>query len=172
METQGVIEGVTRDVFSPNILVTIKVGAMDLPKIQALIDKNLDIEIKQHREKRSINANNLLWQCIGKIAKALNTDKMEIYLKLLKSYGKFTYICVKPEAVEAVRKQWRDIEVLGSVTINGKEAIQLLCYFGSSTYNTAEMSHLLEGTISEMSQMDLETPQEEETRLALERWTV
>lgn len=171
METKGTIENVTKDLFSSDILITLKLNGADLRKIQPLTsEKVLDVELSLHREKRSKNANNLLWECIGRIGKSIGADKMEIYLRLLKSYGKFTYICVKPEAVEAVKKQWRDTEIIGNVVINGQSAVQLLCYFGSSTYNTEEMSHLLEGTISEMKQMGIETPEEEDIRLAVERW--
>lgn len=133
-------------------------------------EKIYDVEIKEHKEKRSLNANALLWECLGKIAKAINQDKWKIYLEMLKRYGKYTYICVKPSVVEAIKKQWRETEELGEVTINGQKAIQLLCYFGSSTYNTKEFSILLDGVISEMEEMGLKTPMQEELERSLEIW--
>ena len=46
--------------------------------------------------------------------------------------------------------------------------IQMLCFFGSSTYNTKEFSQLLDGVISEMKEMHLETPPDEEMKQLLE----
>lgn len=142
----------------------------DLNSITELINKDLDIIAKVHREKRSNDANALLWLAIGRIANSIDADKWDVYLQMLKRYGKFTYICVKPEAVEEVKKQWRETEIVGEVEINGKKAIQLLCYYGSSTYNTKEFSVLLEGVVSEMKEMGLETPQPHEIKESLDYW--
>lgn len=127
-------------------------------------------EVKEYHEKRSLNANALLWSCLGEIAVALKTDKQQIYLKMLKRYGKYTYLCVKPNVVEAVKRQWRDCEELGEIDINGKKAVQMLCYFGSSTYTTKEFAALLDGVISEMKEMGLDTPTDRELRRSLENW--
>lgn len=111
-----------------------------------------------------------MWVCLSEIAGALGADKWDIYLQMLKRYGQFTYICVKPNMVEATKRQWRECEVVGNVNINGQDAVQLLCYFGSSTYDTKEFSRLLDGVISEMKEMGLETPTTEEMRRSLEAW--
>ena len=142
--------------------------------IQWLLNQPQDIlfEIKEHKEKRSNNANRLLWHCLDQIAKAMipPADKWDVYLMMLKRYGKFTYICVKPNVVDAMKKQWRESEVIGHVNINGQDSVQMLCYFGSHTYDTKEFSVLLDGIISEMAEMGLKTPREEELERALERW--
>lgn len=132
-------------------------------------EEKLSIKAVKFRKKRSLDANALLWACLGEIASALNADKWKIYLQMLKRYGKYTYICVKPNVVEAVKAQWRETEVVGEVDINGQKAVQMLCYFGSSTYNTKEFSVLLDGVISEMKDIGLETPTSEEMRRSLEQ---
>lgn len=135
------------------------------------IDK-LDITIKKHREGRSLNANALLWKCLTEIAQAMNPpqDKWKIYLYMLKRYGKYTYICVKPHVVEAVKKQWRECEEIGEISINGEKAVQMLCYFGSSTYDSKEFSVLLDGVMSEMQEMGLQLPMPEHVEKALKEW--
>ena len=122
--------------------------------INYLLEQDSDrlFDLSEHKQKRSLNANALLWHCLGEIANALNTDKWEVYLQMLKRYGKYTYICVKPNVVDSVKKQWRECEVLGDIEINGQKAIQMLCYFGSSTYDSKEFSSLLNGVISEMEE--------------------
>lgn len=136
--------------------------------------KKLNISVAAYRGKRSLDANATLWFCLGKIAAALGADKWDIYLEALKRYGKFTHIVVKEQAVAEVRKQWRECEDMGKAWVIGEqgkpvEGVQMLCYYGSSTYNTEEFSHLLNGVISEMVEMGLEPPSSLEVREALER---
>lgn len=128
-------------------------------------DREKLFDVSPHREKRSLNQNALLWECLGQMASALRADKWDVYLQMLKRYGSYTYICVKPKAVEAVKKQWREVEEIGTVDINGQESVQLLCYFGSSTMNGHEFSVLLDGVKSEMKEMGLPTPDRDFERI-------
>ena len=130
--------------------------------LEKYIDMDLDISFAKHRNRRSLDANALLWACLGEIARALGTDNWSVYLYMLERYGKYTYILVKPEAVEAVRSQWREIKVVGDTTLEGAPMKQILCFFGSSTYDSKEFSYLIEGVISEMKEMHLEAPSSEE----------
>lgn len=132
--------------------------------------KKLNIEVKRFFKSHSLDANRLLWACIGELAEALNTDKWSVYLSLLRDYGVSTVIWVKPEAVEATKEQWRESEVLGTVNVDGAPAVQMLCYFGSHTYNTKEFSRLLDGTISEMEAAGLQPPTSAEMQASLDRW--
>ena len=128
-------------------------------------DREKLFDVSPHREKRSLNQNALLWECLGQMASALRADKWDVYLQMLKRYGTYTYICVKPKAVEAVKKQWREVEEIGTVNINGRESVQLLCYFGSSTMDSHEFSVLLDGVKSEMKEMGLPTPDRDIERI-------
>jgi len=174
MEFTGKLVGITKNWQTDKFQITFTVN--EHSAIQAANDiqscERLSIRAVKHRAKRSLDANALLWVCLGKIADAMETptDKWEIYLRMLKRYGKYTHICVKPNVVDAVKAQWRECEVIGEVNINGQKAVQMLCYFGSSTYDTKEFSRLLDGVISEMQEMKLETPASEDMRRALEQW--
>ena len=145
----------------PVISFEIQADPEDLEKY---IDKDLDINFSKHRRHRSLDANACLWACIGDIAKVLNQDAWEVYLLMIERYGKFTHILVRPEVVKAVSTQWRETKIVGETTVDGNPMIQMLCYFGSSTYNSAEFASLLDGVISEMKEIGLETPPSEEMR--------
>ena len=171
MECTGNLKGIVRDWNTNQCNITLSINEnFAISEIDKLKDDKLSIKIVKYRKKRSLDANALLWHCLGEIASSLQADKWDIYLQMLKRYGKYTYICVKPNMVDAVKAQWRESEVIGEVNINGSEAIQMLCYFGSSTYNTKDFSVLLEGVISEMKEMELETPLSEDMKRALEEW--
>lgn len=169
METTGRVKNVTRDWDSNKLIVSFEIDTIP-NDMRALMDCRLDITADKHRNKRSKNANALLWKCLSDIAASLKTDKWAVYLEMLKRYGEFTYICVKPAAVENLKKQWRECEEIGSIDINGRPAVQMLCYYGSHTYDTKQFARLLDGVISEMSEMGLETPTSEEMRRSLEQW--
>lgn len=128
-------------------------------------DREKVFDLSPHKERRSLNQNALLWECLGQIATALRADKWDVYLQMLKRYGTYTYICVKADAVEAVKKQWREVEEIGRGKLNGQDAVELLCYFGSSTMTGQEFSVLLDGVKSEMKEMGLPTPDREIERV-------
>lgn len=172
MKFTGKVVSVSRDWQSDRINITFSVNEIsataEIDKIKD--EQKLSIEAVKYRKKRSLSANALLWACLGEIAAVLRTDKWDVYLLMLKRYGKYTYICVKPNVVDAVKAQWRECEEVGKITLNGQEAVQLLCYFGSSTYNTKEMSVLLDGVISEMKEIGLQPPASREMQKALKEW--
>jgi hypothetical protein len=169
MECIGKVKDVSRDWMTNQYNITFTVEPSVINSIDSIKDcEKLSIKAVKYRKKRSLDANALLWSCLGQIASSLQADKWDIYLQMLKRYGKYTYICVKPNMVDSVRSQWRETEVVGDVNINGSEAVQMLCYFGSSTLDTQEFSVLLDGVISEMREMGLETPTSREMQMALE----
>lgn len=133
-------------------------------------DKDKEWDLKEHKGRRSLDANGMLWACLQEIATAVRSDKWSVYLQMLKRYGKFDYVIVKKKAVEMMRRQWRELEEVGEIDIHGEKAVQLLCYYGSSTYDRKEFSVLLDGVISEMKEMGLTPPPDRQTRELLEKW--
>lgn len=138
--------------------------------IDELTGDKFNIEIKKYRRKRSLNANSLLWLILSEMAVKLRTSKEELYIEMLARYGVFTHIVVKPEAVDRVKEQWREVRELGPVVIGGQKGIQLQCYFGSSTYDTKEMSVLLDGVVSEAREIGIAVMSESERALLLSEW--
>lgn len=124
-----------------------------------------------YQSKRSLNANGLLWACIGEIAAEVGADRYTIYRLLLRRYGKSAYVCVKPEAVKDLLNKWRDCEDIGCITIDGSEYREVLCYYGSSTYNVKEFAALLNGTVSEMEELDIDPPSIERVEEAIAEWS-
>jgi hypothetical protein len=132
--------------------------------------KHLQVEIKQYRAKRSLDANAYLWVLLQQMAEVLNTSKDELYLEMLSRYGVFTHIIVKPNMVEKVKQEWRTVRELGEVTVNGQTGVQLQCYFGSSTYNSKEFSMLLDGVISEAKELGIEVMPPAEIESMKQAW--
>ena len=69
---------------------------------------------------------------------------------------------------------WRHTKIiddfigLNPITGEKEKYLEVLCFFGSSTYNSKEFSRLLEGVISDMEQMGLERPTDEHLQAIIE----
>lgn len=130
MNYTGTISNVTLDYATKKPIISLLLNCE--AGIEELKDKKLSIEIKEYKEKRSLNCNSYLWVLLQKMADKLNTSKDELYLEMLSRYGVFTHTVVKPNVVERVKQEWKLVRELGQVTVNGQTGIQLQCYFGSS----------------------------------------
>lgn len=143
--------------FSGDRTVTFSVNENVIHQIEGIKDHKLKITAVRYRNKRSTDANAYCWVLLQKMAEALDSDKWTLYLKMLKQYGQFTHIIVKEHAVDAVKRQWRECEVLGPVKVGGMTGIQIQCYFGSSTYNSKEMSFFIDGIVRECHELGIDT---------------
>ena len=117
----------------------------------------LSVEITPYREKRSLSQNGYAWKLIHEIASVIKSDKDSVYLRMLKRYGVYEQAIIKKEALDRFIKQWRYVEIQDEKQQQNVELVKVLCYYGSSTYDTKEMSDLLDGVISEAKEMGIET---------------
>ena len=170
MKFKGKLKSIHKELLSNNYIVSFEMEEGNLEQADKINNKELIITAETFKDLRSGEANRLLWECIGKIAKFENKDKWQVYLESLRKYGQYTYVCLKPEAVEAFKEGWRECEEIGELEINGQKAVQLLCYFGSSTYTTKEFAQLLDGVIEDLVNTGQDRPLSKEMRRALEQW--
>ena len=127
-------------------------------------DKQYDIEIKIHREKRSLNANSYCWKLCTEIASVINSDKDSVYLLMLKRYGVSNLIPISNQVPIDDYIKYYDVE---SKT---DKYTWYKIYKGSSKYDTKEMSVLLNGIVSECKEMGIPTKEDLEIEKMLEEW--
>lgn len=170
MECVGKFKSIARDWMSGKWEITFTTNENITGSIDKIKDKLLRITVKQYREKRSLDSNAYAWVLMQKIAEAIQSDKWSVYLMMLERYSRaFTHIIVKPDIVDRVKAEWRTVRELGEITVNGMTGIQLQCYFGSSTFDTKEMSVFIDGLVYECRQLGIETlPPEEIERMKQE----
>ena len=65
-------------------------------------------EIKEHKVKRSLNANSYCWVLLQKLADKLNTTKEELYRKYIKEKGIFRTITIDNQAVSTFIHLWQE----------------------------------------------------------------
>ena len=136
-------------------------------------DKTKQYEVKEHKEKRSLDANAYMWVLISKLQEKLKIEKEEIYKDAIKNIGVYEVIPVKNEAVDRFIEAWKHngIGWLCETTKSKLEGFtNIIAYYGSSTYNTNEMSRLIDLIVQECKQLDIETMTPEQLSLLKEEW--
>ena len=125
-----------------------------LEEIEKIKDvEKLTIEAKRYKKKRSLTANDYFWQLADKMAKKLKSDKWTMYLLQLSKYGVFVDMRIIPQAVKELDKTFRYVELLHET----EEYTYVRAYYGSSTYDTEEMSNLIDGTVEDAKVLGIET---------------
>lgn len=144
-------------------------------EIQSWLDTQPDkeYEIKEHRQKRSLDANGYLWVLISKIQQTLNVPKEVIYKDVIRDIGVYEVVPIKNEAVNKFREAWQK-NGLGWITETTKSKLDgytnVLAYYGSSEYDTKEMSRLIDEVVQECRVLDIETKSDEEIKSLVEEW--
>ena len=149
-------------------LITLNVQSDFTPFIDNLIDKELEIEIKEYKEKRSLNANALLWKLCNELGNKLRLSKEETYLNMLKHYGQSEIISVRADV--DVNGYFKYFEEIGQGKINGKNFTHYKIFKGSSEYDTQEMSILLDGVVQEAKDLGITVLSASELDLIKREW--
>ena len=143
------------------------ITSKDLPKAE--IDeltqltangKELSVEIKPYRARRSLDANAYCWVLCQKLSEKLNCTKEDVYKEAIRKAGQFDYVAVTETATEQFIKAWQSkglgwyAEALES-KIDGCKKVMV--YYGSSVYDSKEMAHLIDYIVSECKEQGIET---------------
>lgn len=131
-------------------------------------DRDKTWEIKEYREKRSLNANALAWKLIGEMADILRASKDDIYVSMLKRYGQSQLVSVKSDI--NVAGFFKYYEEAGRSSLNGTPFTHYRVFKGSSEYDTREMSVLIDGIISECAELGIDTMPPEDVERVKESW--
>lgn len=137
-------------------------------------NKTYDLEIKEHRKKRSLDANAYCWVLLGKLAEVLKTPSETLYRNMIHNIGGYTIVPIRNDAVEKYTEIWQSngigwiVDNLGESKINGYT--NLKCFHGSSTYDTKEMSMLIDEIVEACKEQGIETATPAELALLKEEW--
>ena len=114
-------------------------------------------EIKRHREKRSLNANNYSWQLQTEIAKATNRSLTDIHNQMVLDYGVVEVYSILKPAFESAKRMFDYFEVLGEGVVNGKEFVHVKAGIGTHNYDSKEMARFIDGVVQEAKNLGIET---------------
>lgn len=136
-------------------------------KLENLKKELFKIDIRPKKKKRSLDQNNYYWELNDQFANELRMSKMELHHRTIANFGQRLILEGEPAVIKlpitydyAKEEEGIYFRPTDKVVVNdGKERRWHFIMRGSSTYNTKEMSILIDGLIQEIkdSGSDIET---------------
>lgn len=177
MRVTGKIVGANIGFMSKKPQLTLEIN--EINDFKQLVDdmngfEKLSVEIKPFRERRSLDANAYFFVLADKLAEKLNTTKEEIYKNAIKEIGGVSEtVCVKNQAVERLCEGWCQ-NGIGWQTDTFPSKLEgctnVILYYGSSTYDTAQMSRLIDNIVQDCKAVGIETRTPDEIASLLSMW--
>lgn len=158
------LKDLTRDLHGRYVL-TVEMDGDPRQLWDALHDSEVDITIRKHRERRSLDANAFCWALCSDIGKALKppVPKEEIYRNAIKGLGKYDMVLIKAERAGDFKDAWGKNGVGWFAEDAGESKehpgyVWLFAYAGTSSYNSKDMNTLLSGLVADAEQMGIQIP--------------
>lgn len=137
-------------------------------------------EIKEFREKRSLDANAYFWKMLDSMAEALNHNneqdvtKEEIYLEYVRRCGPFKDFKLTEDEAKTFRVAWSRLGTgwpteQVDYSPDGENVI-IRAYYGSSQYNKKQMSRLIDMAVQDAKALGIETMTPAELERLKEEW--
>lgn len=134
--------------------------------LEEIKDKELKVQMSVWRQDRSLNANNYCWKLLDEIAQRMHSTKEEVYQEIISKVGVFEILPIRNEAVDNFVEKWqsRGLGWVCNIMRDSKipNYTNVIAYYGSSVYNTKEMSRLIDEVVQEAQALGVQvkTPQE------------
>ena len=125
-------------------------------------DGKYTVELKKYRKGRSLNQNAYFWKLVSEIAVKEDGDLRDIdnlYSNLLKMSGaKYEVMYLKEDALESLKRNEviKHCLVVKRQVINNQAMVTALIFYGSSKFDTKEMSNLIDTTLKYASEVGVE----------------
>lgn len=144
--------------------------------------ERVSVEIKQYRKKRSLDANTYCWELIDKLAEKLggtlktgnDSIKETIYKNAIRDIGGVSDVyCMLDKAVDRFIQEWTAKGIGYQCTVD-KSTLPgcsvVTAYRGSSSYDTKEMSRLIDSLVQDCHAQGIETMPPDELKGLIEQW--
>lgn len=173
MKLQGELADVNIDFKTNRQKITLLLDTK-ITDFEEIENKKLDIEVKKHRKKRSLDANAYCWVLLGELAKKMNLKPVEVYKMAIKDIGVYEILPMKDKAVEKFKQAWSKngqgwiCEEIGKSKLEGFTNLKV--YYGSSTYDSKEMSMLIDSIVEDCKLQGIPTDTPEQIARYKEAW--
>lgn len=141
--------------------VTIEVDGDLRPDYEKLRETDVSVELKKFRKKRSLDQNAYAWKLIGDLAAVLRVSPEDVYRNAIRDIGgNYEITPIRNDALESWKRIWQShgigwvCEEIGASKLDGYTNVRN--FFGSSTYDSAQMSRLLDVIIRECKEQGVE----------------
>ena len=179
MELTGRAVGASLDFDSNRFRITFEVNENDV--VKAEYDKlksydKLKIKAVRYTQRRSLDANAYFHVLVGKIADALTISKAKAKNVLICKYGQPQLLPdgnIMVYKTNAPEEFMLEQESMHCIPVKYEEnATFYKVYRGSHTYDTKEMSVLIDGTVADAKELGIETATPDELERMKQEWHV
>ena len=177
MQTTGQIVDLSMDFKTRKAKISLVLDTNELDIVEQLKNENkLNIEMKKWYKKRSLDANAYCWVLCNNIANELSkegiTTKEEIYRDAILQGGTFEPFIVQEKTFENFKRIWekQGLGFLVQEVSRKDKCVKVNCYYGSSSYDSKEMSLLIEILVQLAKSLNIETKSKAEIDSLLKEW--
>lgn len=132
-----------------------------------------DYDIVKHRKKRSLSANAYLWHLCEEIAKATGQTKVHVYQRAIRDVGVYEPIKLDPKVFVEFNEAVGQFGIGYFIELVDSEPDgMLLCnyYKGSSEYDSAQFSRLVDSLVEDAKALGIETLTEKDLSRLKDEW--
>lgn len=137
------------------------------------MNKIYSADLREYRDRRSLDANACYWELCGKLARAMGEKPETIYRRHIKDIGNYDTICIQEKALNDFTRRWTSNHIGRFVETRESKlpgCVTVLAYYGSSDFDRAEMSRLIDNCIQDCQAVGIETLPPDKVDLLKEAW--
>lgn len=154
--------------------ITVTVSADFREEYDELYGKDIKIEIKKLSGARTLDASARAWALIDQIAEKTGLKKHEVYRNAIKDIGGVSdIVCVRNEAVQSLCSGWSEHGIGWQTETEPsklKGCTNVTLYYGSSVYDTKQMSALIDSLVQDANALGITTMTPEEQEKLILQW--
>ena len=159
---------------NPRLTIETKDKNTLLTGFDELHEHEVVVDIKRYSPRRSLDANGFYWLLCGKLAEKTGVGMAEIYRSHVRNIGgNYEVYCGKTEAVEKLIKAWEK-NGLGWIAETTPSKLEgctnAILYYGSSTYDSRQMSRLIDQMVQDCKEQGIQTETPAEIARMCEAW--
>lgn len=172
MESKGRIKDIAKDILSGKYIISFETDSIG--DAESLKNTDIKLVVKKWRKKRSLDANAYFWVLLDKLAVSLKIPKEDLYRGYIRNIGgNNETACVQNKAVDAIVEGWQHNGTGWLAETNESKipgCTNLTLYSGSSTYDSEQMSRLIDAVVQDCKAVGIETMTPQELEQMLGAW--
>nr|DAL42495.1 MAG TPA_asm: NinB protein [Caudoviricetes sp.] len=135
---------------------------------------DVDVAVKKYRKKRSLDANAYCWVLLDRLAAHYGISKQEVYRQEIRNIGGVSdVLCLREKAADAFCRSWERNGIgwmAETFPSKLKGCVTVTVWYGSSTYDTEQMSRLIDTIVQDCKAAGIETMTPAELDALVSRW--
>ena len=133
-----------------------------------------DYTLSPAKKRRSLDANAYAWVLIDKLADELRMSKVDVYRSAIRDIGGVSEVVrVHADGYETLRRCWERHGVgwqVEQMPCRDSGYVNAIMYYGSSAYDTRQMSALIDHLVQDCTALGIETMPPYKLHGLLESW--